>query len=201
VPELAQIKYGALQNYTGAGINTGIDTWWAYDAQRYLFLRAEGMDLDCTIGACYWATLHPPTKLASNQVLRKSARVRYVVTIIRATPEQARKFACVANEIAKWSFIHGDNPVTGAGSVTAASPDSGLPDSKLEHNGSSEVTVFARKPDVRDMKTDTYSESFEVLADGRPVSGGISVGCGPTCLAGFAKKNGDLSSYVSQSGK
>src|SRR5581483_9328188 len=115
-PEISRIAEGAVGNFTGAFINDGMETWWGYDASRHLFVQIEGTIVP-NHGILGSARIPDAKRLGPNQVLRKAGNETYYVTVVRATPEQALEFACMANELVSWVSLHGEESPSEAGEI------------------------------------------------------------------------------------
>jgi hypothetical protein len=161
-PEISRIKDGAVGNFVGAFINDGIETWWAYDAERHLFLRIEALsEASPTANSLSARSVRTHPRLARNQTMRLRGTWTMTLTVVRATPEQALQFACLANLALEWrptvEAREAENDVDTVADKNSASP--------------AEITVRAPKQCETAMRTDALQDSFSLLKDGHGVSG------------------------------
>jgi DNA-binding beta-propeller fold protein YncE len=95
--EISRIRNGGISSYVGAFINDGIITWGAYDAERQLFIAVDGK------AGRNVNSVPKQESLTSNQIVRyverSGTRRADFVTIVSATPQQAREFGCLANRL------------------------------------------------------------------------------------------------------
>jgi hypothetical protein len=192
-PEISRIKDGAVGNYVGAFLNDGLASWWAYDAERHLFLRIEAMSEGSPTAISEMARkvrAHP--QLARNQTLRLHGQWTIVLTVVRATPEQARRFACLVNEALGWrpDPTPSTEPSSDAEPLASANP-----------NSPAEVTVTGRKPCDTNYKTDTFQDTFQLLKNGQTPQGMVLNPkiCDCACQAHRGELTGRVSGYISQS--
>jgi hypothetical protein len=84
---IAQTRAGAEWHSSGGFLSEGSESWQAYDAERHVFI---------SVG--FW---RPRQAQPDSDAARTTAgATSSAVAIARATPDQARQFACLANAIA-----------------------------------------------------------------------------------------------------
>jgi hypothetical protein len=84
---IAVTRSGAQWHSSGGFLSEGSESWQAYDAERHVFI---------SVG--FW---RPRQAQPDSDAARTTAgATSSAVTIARATPDQARQFACLANAIA-----------------------------------------------------------------------------------------------------
>ena len=189
--EVSRIREGAVGYYAGAFINDGLQSWWSYDATRHLFLQVEGT-------AARFAMMPDLRSLTPNQIVRSSGIWTYLVTAVRATPEEAREFACRANEIMAWNSTHEDTPKGNTHDSPPAPDDSSAspPKSRRRPTSLPEVKVMGNKPCTRDLPTDTFQQSFRIFTDKAPVPVESGHRCGCDCQAAGREREDQLSGWV-----
>lgn len=96
--EVSRIVGGGISFFEGGSMNEGITTWYAFDAERGLFVAVLGTTMSDR-------SRHIPAaeKLSANQLLRYTDAAGYTraefVTVIEATPAEVREFSCLANKL------------------------------------------------------------------------------------------------------
>jgi sugar lactone lactonase YvrE len=90
--EITEIRDGIVNWWAGAFINDGLQSWNAYDADRHLFLNVQA-------STGRFAVKPESLKLGPGQTYRQEGGWGYVITSVPATPQQARRFACLANAL------------------------------------------------------------------------------------------------------
>lgn len=95
--EISRIRSGCIVFFQGGLMNGGVITWYAFDVTRHLFVAV--------LGSIENPHKVPPKleKLSTNQFLRNTDAAGYnrceFVTVLEATPQQVRMFACLANKL------------------------------------------------------------------------------------------------------
>lgn len=90
--EIRRIHNGVVVYWGGAFINDGLQTWTAYDADRHLFVHAQGF-------GGRFAMTPDRVKLGPGQTFHQEDKWGFKLTILPATWEQARRFGCLANSL------------------------------------------------------------------------------------------------------
>jgi hypothetical protein len=95
--EIDRIREGGISFFQGGLMNEGTTTWYAFDLERRLLIAVLGSTGEQP------EHIPNPEKLGANQLLRYTdatgRRRAEFVTIVEATPAQARAFACLANKL------------------------------------------------------------------------------------------------------
>ena len=95
-PEISRVQNGVVSYYIGELVNSGVHTWYAYDADRWLLISVLRYDKP------FLAAQPKINRRRHDQFVRftRSAGYRHSedVTLLRATVDQAKKLACLMND-------------------------------------------------------------------------------------------------------
>ena len=95
-PEITRVKNGIVSFYVGGFVNDGVITWYAYDADRWLFISILGGD------GPRLKAVPKSSLLDKNQFVRFTTAVGYkrseFITVVRASAEQAHLLSCLMND-------------------------------------------------------------------------------------------------------
>src|ERR1700756_5769708 len=91
-PEISRIRSGVVSYFEGGFINDGMMTWYAYDAERELFIAVLG-------NAGRRLLKNSDLRLGPNQLLRTTIAAGYqrseFVTIVAADSRQVAEMSCL----------------------------------------------------------------------------------------------------------
>jgi NHL repeat len=165
---------GASMTGSGGFMSTG-GASTEYDAKRYVIVETQWSTKRSDFDSQRLKPAKPP-----NQVIRKVGNLTYMTIIGRPAPEDAREFACVANELLAPS--HPKPP-----------PSSFEPPSDPHWNGDITIVGHTRRPGCPEPQfSDGHMESF-VLMTSRP---GMKYNTDLSCTA-QAELEGHLKEIVS----
>jgi hypothetical protein len=133
--EIRRIHDGVVAWSAGAFVNDGLQAWTAYDADRHLFLNAQGFGGQFAVNA-------ERVKLGPGQTFHREGKWGFKVTTVRATREQARRFGCLANNLLNSPLPHPDPGFAMGPTDTLAVTHSILKDGRSLRFGQSTDPVF-----------------------------------------------------------
>jgi hypothetical protein len=154
MPEIVRIRAGVLWHSEGGLLSEGSQRWLAYDAERHLFLNI-GMETARQAARYEEMGIDPIPPQAD--VVRPGGWATYVMNFARATPDQARQFACLANTLAnRYAALQAAHP-----------PLPSKSDPQREPGGLMQVTVSAYVPHRCDdlAGSDEFVQTFSLWKD------------------------------------
>jgi hypothetical protein len=154
-PEIGRIRAGVLWHSAGGLGSYGSEGWLAYDAERHLILS---FGMETRRYATQYAELGDGSVIPpQGDVVRPDGSVTYVMNFARATPDQARQFACLANTLAnRYAALQAAHP-----------PLPSKSDPQREPGGLMQVTVSAYVPHRCDdlAGSDEFVQTFSLWKD------------------------------------